>query len=518
MRRLLSLRLRLAFLVAGTVLPLIVFSAAIVYLNYQAILQNASARMLEVARAMSLIVDRELQSGATGLQVLALSQALQRDDLDAFRVEAGAFLDRYGPDANIILARRDGQEVFNAQRPASEPLRIRSDMDAVERVFRGAGPVISNLYTSRTRNRQIFTIDVPVMRGNAAIYDMSFSPPLAAFSDIIRDQRLPQGWVASVFDRVGINVARDPSPELFVGKPASPALYPRLLAESEGVLENNTLEGIPVLTAFTRSPFSGWSVAIGMPRDALTTPLWRSMAATIAAGLLLLSFGLAFALGMANRIARAEAHRDLLINELNHRVKNTLMSVQSVAARSLRGSPANEEAKRAFEARLVAMSRAHNVLSEENWERAELRTIVGRVLEPHAVAGSQRLRVHGPDVKLTPRSALALAMILHELATNAAKYGALSNSTGSVTIDWSIIPDGAGRRLRLRWQEAGGPTVQVSERKGFGTTLIERSTAHELNGTSTLRFEPSGVVCTVEIPLAPLSFRADAADDDVLAT
>jgi two-component sensor histidine kinase len=498
--------------VAGTVFPLIIFSAAIVYLNYQAIQQNASARMLEVARAMSLVVDRELQSAIAGLEVLALSQALQRDDFATFRTEAAAFLKRYSDESNLALATRDGQQVFNGFIDPGQPLPVRRELTILDTVFKTGRPVVSNLFNSNTLKRPIFTVEVPVVRNGTVVYDIAFNPPLAVFSEIIRDQRLPADWVASVFDRAGVNVARTPNPERFVGQRAAAALYPRLLSESEGILENNTLEGIPVLTAFTRSPFSGWSVAIGMPRDALTAPLWRSMAITLAAGLLLLSVGLAFALRMANRIAQAEAHRDLLINELNHRVKNTLMSVQSVAARSLRGSPANQDAKKAFEARLIAMSGAHNVLSEEKWERAELRTIIGRVLEPYATTGASRLRITGPDVKLTPRAALSLAMVLHELATNAAKYGALSNATGRVSIDWHIVSEAAGRRLRLRWQETDGPVVRDSERKGFGTTLIERSIAHELNGSSTLVFEPSGVVCRLELPLAALNFRT-ATDD-----
>ena len=193
-----------------------------------------------------------------------------------------------------------------------------------------------------------------------------------------------------------------------------------------------------------------------------------------------------------------ERRQHLLINELNHRVKNTLATVQAIAAQTLRSSATDAEARDAFEARLLALSKVHNVLTRENWEAVSLIDISAEVLAPHGGEDPARFRIEGPDVRLDPRLALPIAMALHELATNAVKYGALSNSGGCVAIQWALDAGPEGRRLRLRWSEEGGPPVSPPTRKGFGSRLIERSLALELGGKVTLDYASTGVVCTIE--------------------
>ncbi|MFC1455422.1 HWE histidine kinase domain-containing protein [Microvirga arabica] len=199
---------------------------------------------------------------------------------------------------------------------------------------------------------------------------------------------------------------------------------------------------------------------------------------------------------------RAEEQRTLLINELNHRVKNTLATVQSIASQTLRNASTMQEAKEAFEGRLMALARAHDVLTTESWEGAELRNIVVQALAPYRSLSEDRLTIEGPEVRLSPRIALALSMALQELTTNAVKHGALSNETGKVDIIWDIDPAESGPRLHLRWQESGGPPVRTPTRQGFGSRLIERSLARELNGNVQITFHPDGVLCTVDAPLA----------------
>ncbi|MFH6784079.1 MULTISPECIES: sensor histidine kinase [Methylobacterium] len=197
---------------------------------------------------------------------------------------------------------------------------------------------------------------------------------------------------------------------------------------------------------------------------------------------------------------RAEEHLRLLVHELNHRVKNTLATVQSIAMQSLRGldGPAAAAARAAFEARLIALARVHDVLTRESWEGAELAEVVRDALAPlDGPAAQPRFLVGGPALRLPPRIALSIAMALHELATNAVKYGALSVPAGQVALSWSL----AEGRLTLRWQERGGPPVVPPTRTGFGSRLIERSLARELDGTVSLSFPREGVVCTIVAPL-----------------
>jgi PAS domain S-box-containing protein len=196
----------------------------------------------------------------------------------------------------------------------------------------------------------------------------------------------------------------------------------------------------------------------------------------------------------------AEERQQLLINELNHRVKNTLATVQSIAAQTMRLAATTEEAQTSFESRLIALSRAHDVLTRETWDGASLYEIVAQAVEPYSNRGEDRLHISGPYVRLLPRTALAFAMALQELATNAAKYGALSNEVGQVSIVWSVLP-GAPPTLHVRWEEKAGPTVQPPTRRGFGSRLIERSLARDLDGNVAIEFAPGGVLCTIDAPL-----------------
>jgi PAS domain S-box-containing protein len=195
----------------------------------------------------------------------------------------------------------------------------------------------------------------------------------------------------------------------------------------------------------------------------------------------------------------AEDHRQLLLNELNHRVKNTLATVQSIAAQSFRLDEVSE-GYRWFEGRLIALSKAHDVLSRESWKAAELSDVIDQVTAPFQDHGHQRFVTAGPPQRLRPKAVLALAMAFHELCTNAAKYGALTTEGGYVLIQWQLAPNTAGQCLRLHWQEIGGPAVSPPVRKGFGSRLLERGLAAELNAEVRLAYPVEGVECHIEVP------------------
>jgi len=184
---------------------------------------------------------------------------------------------------------------------------------------------------------------------------------------------------------------------------------------------------------------------------------------------------------------RAEETRRLLIGELNHRVKNTLATVQAIAAQGLRHSTSPAEFQHTFTGRLQALARAHSLLSSSVWESAGLRHLIEQQLAIGAIA-RERLSLDGPDIRLAPEPALRFALVLHELATNAHKYGALSNDTGTVALSWSLD----GGFLSLHWVERGGPPVSLPEKSGFGTRLIRNSLAPD-GGTVSIDFPPEGV-------------------------
>ena len=193
---------------------------------------------------------------------------------------------------------------------------------------------------------------------------------------------------------------------------------------------------------------------------------------------------------------RAEEHQRLLINELNHRVKNSLAIVQGLAQQSFKGEAASKTAREAFEGRLAALAAAHDLLTRESWQSAGLRSIVEGVVAPFA-GERNRFYLEGAELALPPKVAVSLALGLHELCTNAAKYGALTVPDGTVRIGWAA---GDGR-LRLEWREAGGPPVALPAHRGFGTRMIERGLAAELRGVVKIDFESTGVVCTIDAEL-----------------
>ncbi len=194
---------------------------------------------------------------------------------------------------------------------------------------------------------------------------------------------------------------------------------------------------------------------------------------------------------------RADAQRELLLAELNHRVKNTLAVVQGLAHQTFRKT--DERARRAFEGRLLALATAHDLLTRSHWETTSLAQLVHDTLQ---LAGANRARITagGPPVRLTPHAALAIALALHELFTNTLKYGALSNDEGKVELMWRYL-EGHGK-LHIEWRERGGPPVVRPRRRGFGSLMLERTLARDLDGRVELAFEPAGVVCSIEMPIS----------------
>ncbi len=491
----LSLPVRLALLVAGTMLPLIIFAVGIVINNYEQDRRNASQRVVEIVRSIHLVLDAEMQRMTGGLQVLTLTNALRNGDFDSFRRITSGFLEQYGKDGVVLVADRAGRQLFSTVTADTASLPPRNNSAVVEKVFATKSPQYSNLFIGAVKKRLIVTVEVPIMHEGEVINVISFSPPIELFQSIIEKQRLSEDWTISIFDGDGINFARVPNPQDTVGKRASPTLYAAMFRAPEATLQTVSLEGVPLLTSFTRSTLTGWTVAAGIAEQSVVGPLWRKLAITSVIGGVLLLTGLAFAVRMATAIARGEMLHDLLIEELNHRVKNTLAILQSIATQTFRSASKAERQK--FEGRLGALAEAHNLLSTAKWQGSDLHELVARVLQPYLLNNPERLRMSGPNVPISPRLAVILSMIVHEITTNAAKYGALSNDTGKVRLDWEVITEHTTPKLRLIWTEFGGPPVTAPVQRGFGSRLIERSARDQLGGEATVDFLPRGVVYTV---------------------
>jgi two-component sensor histidine kinase len=480
-------------------LPLIVFAVGIAVYNYKQDRSDATRRVLENVRSMRLVLDSEVQRMTGGLQVLALTNSLRNDDFPNFRRIALGFLEQYGKGGLVLISDRKGRLLFSSATEDTASLPPRGNLEIVEKVFATRTPQYSDLFTGPLNGRQVLTVEVPVLRNGEVIYDLCFSPPVSIFQDLVEKQRPDRQWTVSLLDAKGIVFARAPNPSETFGKRASPSLYTEMFRSNEAALPTVSLDGVALAAAYTRSGLTGWTVAAGVAESSLIAPLWRNIAITSLIGGILLLTGLTFAVRMATTIARGEMLHDLLIEELNHRVKNTLALMQAIAVQTFRSASREERAK--FEGRLGALAEAHNLLSQEKWAGSELKDVIARAVQPFLPNAPERIRMNGPAVPLSPRLAVVLSMIVHEIATNAAKYGALSNETGRVTLEWEVIADTPKPRLRLIWTEIGGPPVTEPVRRGFGSRLIERSARDQLGGEATVDFLPRGVVCTVTCTL-----------------
>jgi len=196
----------------------------------------------------------------------------------------------------------------------------------------------------------------------------------------------------------------------------------------------------------------------------------------------------------------AESHRQLLVNELNHRVKNTLATVQSIAKQSLRNAGVDASVRDALEGRLMAIAATHNVLTDQNWSAASLRQIVDGSVTPYRSNPGQ-LTITGQDLKVSPKPAVVMALAFHELAINALKYGALSAPGGHVDIRWHV---GSNDQLYIEWAERGGPTVHKPQRRGFGSRIVELALPNELGGAVAVDYRSEGLRCSIRSPLSAL--------------
>jgi hypothetical protein len=271
---------RLALLVAGTTLPLIVFATAIVFHNYEQDHEDASQQVLQTVRSIRHVLDAELQRMTGGLEVLALTTSLREGDFGNFRRIALGFLDQYGKDGVVLVADREGRQLFSSVTSDTAGLPLRNNREMVKKVFATRRPQYSNLFIGVVKNRLIVTVEVPVIRDGEILYDISFSPPIEIFQTIIEKQRPSPDWTISIFDGNGISFARVPNPQETIGKRASPSLYAEMFRKPEATLQTISLEGVPLITTYERSSLTGWTVAAGIAERSLVGPLWRNLAIT----------------------------------------------------------------------------------------------------------------------------------------------------------------------------------------------------------------------------------------------
>ncbi|SFI79545.1 Two-component sensor histidine kinase, contains HisKA and HATPase domains [Caulobacter sp. UNC279MFTsu5.1] len=538
------MRRRLLLMALSLVVPAVLFMALLARAEFGESRARYERQLIATTRALVLATDRQIGQGQSILQTLAVSPALISGDIPAFERQARAAVQ--GGDGWIVLIDGDRQLVNTHLAPGAPLPRVRLPDDRW-RTIRAGRTSVSNLMLPKDGGKAaaFVSIDMPVIV-DGRLHDLAYVQTPQAFSTIFTSQTIPHSWTASIVDRNAALVARSKDIDRFLGHTVTGDMREAMARGNEGVTLSHTLDGTPTLSAFSRSSTSGWAFIVGVPRTELSRANWSSMGGLTLASLMLLVIGAAVALAVSREISaavrglgadakavaageeiaviqdrfqeiaevraalhdasvqlrareaqelRAHQRQQLMINELNHRVKNSLFTVQSLARQSL-GRPADTPGLPAFNERIMALARAHDLLTRSVWEGADLQEILEETLEPYL----DRTILAGPSVALTPNAALALSMVFHELGTNAGKYGALSLPGGMVTVVWHVDP-GAPHRLTLHWEERGGPPVSPPARKGFGSRLIAATLKSDLAGEARIDYRPSGLVCVLTLSL-----------------
>jgi two-component sensor histidine kinase len=550
----LSLRLRIFILTAVALAP----ALAILGYNEVSLRRSREAEIHVLALRFGQQASLEMQgiiSGAEGLlRAIARVPAVR-----SFEVEAcGAYLAdvrRQSPQLGAITVLDRSGGVRCRSEPGGIGQRF-DDRSYFRQTLETGGFVVGEYTVSRLSGRRGLTLATAIKGDDGSTVGVvSASLDLAWLGTRLRERDLAGGNALTIADRNGVIIAREPFSERFIGTRIPDPFQGNVRGMSPGTQEVTSQDGTRRIIGYipaTANP-TGLYVSAGLSKDEAFAPIDRAMRRGAALALVgsAVAFLCAWILGRrfvrtpvsrlmrtirASRAGdqaartgmsagageleavgaaidglmdeldrrqaareRAEEHQRLLLNELNHRVKNTLATVQFIAAQTLRNAKSSEEARAALDGRLIALARAHDILTRENWNGADMGEIVAQALEPFSDPRENRIRFDGPAVRLVPRVALALAMAFQELATNAVKYGSLSNGTGSVRITWKLMSAPEDRqRLQARWEENGGPAVRPPGRRGFGSRLLERALAHDLDGDVRLEFAATGVVCTFE--------------------
>ncbi|MEQ1612781.1 MAG: sensor histidine kinase [Hyphomicrobiaceae bacterium] len=535
-----SLRTQLLTLALASALPIAVFSGLLLWQLAGREQAQYEERLQQTAYNLAADIDRQLVSMLAVLDTLATSIMLQRQQFSDFHAQAQQAI--LGQPLAIILVDPTGQQILNTRLEFGSPLPKIGDLETLPKVLATKAHQVSNLFIGNVSLKPTLNIHTPVMRNGQVQYVllMAFDPSL--MRDISQQQYLPDGWVIGLTDGNRRIICRSRDHERYVNTLLPDEL--QNLASVQPVITIKNIEGKTVLRAGAPVKNAAWRVGVTVERSEVVASLRNASAALLLAGLVLIGLVAAVAASLSrnltseiralasaaitldqggpiasrdglvseiNDVRRSiaaaaarrqeyERERDLLMRELNHRVKNSFAVLQSILNATLRTTSNPADFAASFKGRLHSMAAAQDILTARVWTSAELEPLARGQLAAYLGGPSQRLQISGPKVELPPESAVPLGLILHELGTNAAKYGALAVPGGRINLSWTIdVPTtDSGRLLRLVWRERGGPAVVAPERRGFGSTLIERG----LPSAEIERlFEVDGVTCTIVMPL-----------------
>ncbi len=537
-----TLQFHLIAFAAILVLPLFVIAVTGLLWFSRSELASNEARLQRMAFDVSASIDRDVTSWLTVLETLETSELLQEDRLQAFHARARAAL--RNRDVHVILLDTDFNQLLNTRVPFGTPLPKTADTRSAEIVAKSRKSYVSDAFVGTVSGERVVNVEIPVIRDGEFRNILLITFSVDRIGEIISQQQLGTDWNVIVSDRKGEVIAQDP--------PAALSAEPPALDENGGQgsgVVSQTGEADEWVEGYRWSPVTGWRTSVRVPRATLDAPFWNSLYGLAVLALLasLVTAGLAtfltrrmsrsmsklrlaagdLAAGRAIEAARQpiaevnvvldavrkaasvisertealqaseEQSREqveqikMLMGELAHRNKNIMAVLQAIARQISRRSNSLEEFQTSFDSRIGALVRSNDLLFGSAGAKGQLRELVRRQLAPFIEGEPDRIEMLGPDLALRSEAIQSLGLAFHELATNATKYGALSNATGKVVVSWQRSgADG----IDLTWREQGGPPVTEPTGSGFGKVVIERLTGQNLNGEVEYLFHPAGVV------------------------
>jgi len=534
----LPLRWHLTRLCAGVMFPILALMGFMLWYASAEERERMESEAQNSAVTVASDITRDIGALTATMQALSHAEALQDGNLRRFHNMASRLTVVSLPNVAVVLMDLNGQQLVNTRLPfgTALPYGNPESREAIPEILATKKPWISSVFIGTTAKEPIFVISVPVFRSGTedVTHILHLSMPVERLRSIILGTVGQEQGIGLVTDAEHRTIARNRGHENYVTK-VSPMVY-KAARDDDGILRSVTMDGTPVTVFQVPVKDTPWKVSVGIADERLNAPARRFaiMMGATSILMLLLSFLIATVIGRvatrslhavvgsAEALGRGDAvlpvttpvqevnevsealvqasqnqrkavqNRDVLLNELNHRVKNTLSTIQSMATQTARHHPQPGEFLPIFEARLLGLSASHNLLTQTAWDSADLWDIAQVELSPVLGDESTRWAADGPMVRLKPEPTVAIGMALRELATNAAKYGALSNDKGRVLLRWGVVGD----EVELVWREVGGPAVAPPTRRAYGSRLIP-SVVRQIDGRLEMDYHPEGVRCKI---------------------
>lgn len=551
--RSISVRQALLGVIVSVAVPLIALAVMLMRQSLTTERNAITNGHLAAARSLAALVENEIETHVALAATLAVSRALETGDLGDFHRQAIAVTQKALP-TWIALSDRSGKMLLSSLRPFGDALPAReASAPASAAVLSSRSPYLTDVLQGEVSGRQVAILEYPVIIDGEVAYTISVVLHPENFRRLLAEKFGREAAVA-VIDRQRRFVARIPDHEARVGTPAA-FTWRQAIERSpqEGFAETVTLEGVPSLTSYAATRH-GWIAGISYPLASLYAPVTRQLWLMVSLGgtLVLLAIVIAYviarrittpaavlvedarhlaegkvvgatrfgvreadeiseAISQSSRLLRqrlddldlAQRHQGFLLRELAHRLKNQLTVINSMARQTARSSDSAEAMAESLARRIQGLAVGVDLLVSQNWREVPLEALVRSQLAPF-LPEDDRLRIEGPEVQLPPDLTQSVGLALHELATNALKYGAWSVPEGLVRCTWSLVEAGDAQAMTFLWKETGGPPCPAPTRRGFGRVVIEQAAGRGQGASSVLDFEPDGLRWAMTVKFAAI--------------